>query len=62
MMAVRLPNQPSFLVRDVPKYIPHGISLMTVYRWIQAGKLDVVGPPHKFRVTRDSLLKILSQF
>lgn len=57
-----LPNKPSFLVREVPQYFPYGVSLMTVYRWIESGQLDVVGPKYFQRVTRDSLMKKISQF
>lgn len=56
------PEKTLFFVREVPQYFPVPISLMTVYRWIEAGQLDVVGPKYKQRVTRTSLLKKLSQF
>lgn len=57
-----LPDKPSFLVREVPQYFPYGVSLKTVYRWIEAGELDVRGPKYFQRVTRESLLKKICQF
>lgn len=63
MMAIELPaHKESFLIREVPDYFPVKISLMTIYRWIESGELEVVGPKFHQRVTRESLQKKLSQF
>lgn len=62
MIPPSLPNKPFFWVREVPQYFPYGISLTTVYRWIEAGELMTVGPKFKQRIPRASLLKKLSQF
>lgn len=62
MIGPPLPNKASFLVREVPQYFPYGVSLKTVYRWIECGELDVVGPKYFQRVTRESLQKKLCQF
>jgi predicted site-specific integrase-resolvase len=62
MMAVELPDKPFFFVKEVAQYFPVYISLTTIYRWIESGQLETVGPKYKLRITRDSLLKKLSQF
>ena len=62
MMAVAIPKKALFFVREVPKYFPVPVSLTTIYRWIESGQLDVVGPKFKQRITREALLKKLSQF
>ena len=62
ILSPELPDKPLFWVREVPQYFPYGVSLMTVYRWIESGQLETVGPKYYQRVTRASLMKKISQF
>lgn len=61
-MAILVPNKQLFFVREVQQYFPIPVALCTIYRWMQSGELETVGPKYKQRITRESLIKKVSQF
>lgn len=49
-----LPNRPTLRVSDVANY--YGVTIRTVYLWVEHGHLDTVRTPMgQWRITRESL-------
>lgn len=56
-----LPDKRFFTIAEVHTYFAD-LALSTIYRWIERGELATVGPKHRQRVTRESLVEKILQF
>jgi excisionase family DNA binding protein len=54
-----LPDKPFFWIAEAAKEL--GVHRSTLYRWLISGKIRCNGFPYHTKISRDELLKILSQ-